>query len=86
MQLELSTLLEQNFIKFDGEAQIPPQIHSYLSTNFKDLRNLTKDDPVLLQKAKDRWYVPNPEREEDLQKLRERDLLKQFEGYKTDTG
>jgi len=86
VQLELSTLLEQNFIKFDGKGQVPPQIHSYLSTNFKDLRNLPKGDPLLLQKAKDRWYVPNPEREEDLQKLRERDLLKQFEDYKTHTG
>ena len=86
MQLELSTLLEQNFIKFDGQGQLPPQIHSYLSTNFKDLRNLPKDDPRLLNKAKDRWYVPNPEREEDLQKLRERSLLKQFEEYKAHTG
>jgi len=86
VQLELSTLLEQNFLKFDGRGQVPPQIHSYLSTNFKDLRNLSKDSPVLLLKAKDRWYVPNPEREEDLQKLRERDLLSQFEDYKNHTG
>jgi hypothetical protein len=86
MQLELATLLEQNFLKFDGQGQLPPQIHSYLSSNFKELRNLSKDDTVLLRKAKDRWYVPNPEREEDLQKLRERALLKQFEEYKTHTG
>jgi hypothetical protein len=57
-----------------------------LSTNFKDLRNLPKDNPALLRKAKDRWYVPNPEREEDLQKLRERSLLKQFQEYKKHTG
>ncbi len=85
-QLELSKLLEQNFIKYDGEGPLPPQIHSYLSTNFKEMRNLPKDDLQLIKKAKDRWYVPNPEREEDLQKLRERDLLKQFEEYKTHTG
>lgn len=85
-QLELSKLLEQNFIKYDGEGPLPPQIHSYLSTNFKEMRNLSKDDPQLIKKAKDRWYVPNPEREEDLQKLRERDLLKQFEEYKEHTG
>jgi len=86
MQLELSTLLEQNFLKFDGQGQLPPQIHSYLSTNFKEFRNLSKDDSALLHKAKDRWYVPNPEREEDLQKLRERSLLKQFEEYKNHAG
>jgi len=85
-QLELSRLLEQNFIKYDGEGPIPPQIHSYLSTNIKEMRNLKKDDPRLIKKSKDRWYVPNPEREEDLQKLRERDLLKQFEEYKNHIG
>jgi predicted RNA-binding Zn-ribbon protein involved in translation (DUF1610 family) len=86
LQLELSTLLEQNFLKFDGQGLVPPQIHSHLSTYFKDLRGLAKDDPALMHKAKDRWYVPNPEREEDLQKLRERSLLKQFEEYKNHTG
>ena len=86
MQLELSNLLEQNFLKFDGHGQLPSQIHSYLSTNFKDQRSLAKDDAALLHKAKDRWYVPNPDREEDLQKLRERSLLKQFEEYKDHTG
>jgi DNA modification methylase len=85
-QLELSKLLEQNFLKYDGEGLLPPQVHSYLSTNFKEMRNLKKDDAQLIKKAKDRWYVPNPEREEDLQKLRERDLLKQFEEYKNHTG
>jgi len=85
-QLELSTLLEQNFIKYDGVGPVPPQIHSYLSTNFKEFRKLKKDDAQLTKKAKDRWYVPNPDREEDLQKLRERDLLKQFLEYKNHTG
>jgi DNA modification methylase len=85
LQLELSTLLEQNFLKFDGQGLVPSQIHSHLSTYFKDLRGLSKDDPTLMHKAKDRWYVPNPEREEDLQKLRERWLLKQFEEYKNHT-
>jgi DNA modification methylase len=85
-QLELSTILEQNFIKYDGAGPLPPQIHSYLSTNFKEFRRLKKDDTQLIKKAKDRWYVPNPEREEDLQKLRERSLLSEFEDYKKHTG
>ena len=84
--VELDTLLEQNFLKYEGDGPIPPQIHSYLSTNFKDMRKLPKDDPELIKKAKNRWYVPNPEREEDLQKLRERDLLKQFAEYKAHSG
>lgn len=85
-QLELFKLLEQNFLKYDGEDKLPSQIHGYLSTNYKEMRNLAKDDYQLIKKAKDRWYVPNPEREDDLQKLRDRDLLKQFEEYKEHTG
>jgi DNA modification methylase len=80
--LELSTLLEQNFLCFDGKGKVPEQIHSYLSTNWKEMRNLQKDDPVLIAKAKDRWYVPDPNKAGDLEKLRERSLLKEFEEYK----
>jgi len=58
--LELSELLEQNFLRYDGKGDVPSQIHSYLSTNYKDLRNLPKDDESLRAKAKDRWYVPDP--------------------------
>ncbi|MGB5230699.1 MAG: hypothetical protein WBN83_04175 [Desulfoprunum sp.] len=45
--LELDELLEQNFIKYDGKSPVPEQIHAYLSTNWKELRNLPKDDPTL---------------------------------------
>ena len=81
--LELSTLLKQNFLCYDGKEKVPEQIHAYLSTNWKDMRNLAKEDPVLKAKAKDRWYVPDPNKAGDLEKLRERDLLKEFETYKT---
>lgn len=61
---------------------MPEQIHSYLSTNWKELRNLPKDDPTLVAKACDRWYVPDPNKAGDLEKLREKALLKEFEEYK----
>lgn len=80
--LELSTLLDQNFLRYDGKGPVPEQIHAYLSTNWKDLRNLPKDDPTLMAKARDRWYVPDPNKEGDLEKLREKALLKEFEEYK----
>ena len=80
--LELSSLLEQNFLRFDGRGEVPSQIHSYLSTNWSDLRNLPKDNPALVTKARDRWYVPDPNKAGDLEKLRERALLKEFEEYK----
>ncbi len=79
---ELDELLAQNFIKFDGKGPVPEQIHAYLSTNWKDLRNLPKDDPALIAKARDRWYAPDPNKSGDLEKLRERALLKEFEEYK----
>lgn len=85
-QLELSKLLDQNFLKYKGKGPVPPQIHSYLSSNFKEMRKLSKDDSQLVNKAKDRWFVANPDLDEQLQELRERDLLKQFEGYKIHTG
>jgi hypothetical protein len=80
--LELLELLEQNFLRYDGKGEVPSRIHSYLSTNFKELRNLANDDPVLRAKAKDRWYVPDPNKGGDLEKLRERALLKEFDEYR----
>ena len=62
-------------------SEVPPQIHAYLSTNFKDLRNLPKDAPSLRTKAKVRWYVPDPHKAADLEKLRERTLLREFTEY-----
>jgi inorganic pyrophosphatase len=79
---ELTELLEHNFICYDGKGPVPEQIHAYLSTNWKELRNLPKDDPTLVAKARDRWYVPDPNKAGDLEKLREKALLKEFEEYK----
>lgn len=83
--LELSELLEQNFLRFDGQGEVPSQIHSYLSTNFKELRNLPKDAPALRGGAKDRWYVPDPNKAVDLEKVRERALLREFDQYREST-
>ncbi|HDY85182.1 MAG TPA: DNA methylase, partial [Methylophaga sp.] len=82
LQLELAILLEQNFIKYDAEDDVPSQIHTYLSTNFKDLRGLEKDNPSLKNKAKERWYVPDHNKADDLERLRLRSLMREFETYK----
>lgn len=83
---ELSALIEDNFIQYDGIGDVPSQIHSLLSTNFKDLRGLEKNDPRLMAKAKDRWYVPDPNKAQDLEKKREKALLKEFDAYRAFTG
>ncbi len=80
-QLDLRELLNQNFLLYNENGPVPEQIHSYLSSNWKDLRNLPKDALELVAKAKDRWYVPDPTKAGDLEKLRERALLKEFETY-----
>ena len=57
---------------------MPSQIHSYLSTQFKDLRNLAKDDSHLQSRAKDRWYVPDPGKAVDVEAVRNKRLLAEF--------
>jgi hypothetical protein len=81
-QLDLRELLNQNFLCYEGKGEVPSQIHSYLSTNWPDMRNRSKDDLVLVAKAKNRWYIPDPNKAGDLEKLRERSLLKEFGEYK----
>lgn len=83
---ELSALLEANFLRYDGTSEVPSQIHSYLSSNHKDVRGLEKTDPRLIAKALDRWYVPDPNKAQDLEKKRDKALLKEFEQYKAFSG
>ena len=75
-----------DFLQYDGAGDVPSQIHSYLSTNHKDLRGLEKSDPRLIAKSKDRWYVPDPNKAQDLEKKREKALLKEFQAYLGFTG
>ena len=81
--LELATLLRENFLHYNGQGEVPPQLHAYLSTNYKDLRNLPKDATTLRLKAKDRWYVPDPHKASDLEEIRDRTLLREFKEYQT---
>jgi hypothetical protein len=67
-------------------GDVPSQIHSYLSTNHKDLRGLEKNRSALVAKAKDRWYVPDPNKAQDLEKKREKALLKEFDTLRAFTG
>jgi hypothetical protein len=65
---------------------VPAQIHSYLSQNFKNLRSLDKGDPVLIEAARDRWFVPDLNKAVDLERRREKMLLKEFESYVKSSG
>lgn len=83
---ELAGLLEDNFLKYDGKGPIPGQIRGYLRQNWKDFRTLADDDPLLVDKSRDRWYVPDPNKQQDVEKRREKALLKEFERYRDHKG
>lgn len=83
---ELLRLLDENFLKFDGNGPVPSQIHAYLSSNWKELRNLDKDDPQLVEKARNRWFVPDPNKQQDVEARREKALLREFDIYKAHKG
>jgi len=85
-QLELHELLEQNFLRYDGVGEVPGPIHGYLSHSYRDLRGLDKADAALRAKAKDRWFVPDPRKAGDLEQLRERTLLRDFDDYAVGKG
>lgn len=78
---ELKALLDQYFLCYQGEGDVPPQIHSYLSTNFKELRTLSAENDMLRSKARDRWFVPDPRKNADVELLREKRLLEEFWSY-----
>ncbi|MEW5804277.1 MAG: DNA methyltransferase [bacterium] len=106
--LELSEMLGQNFLCYDGKGSIPGQIVSWMkqSANLRELINEEVQNgrceieasgalraphpappstlhPSLLHEAKDRWYVPDPNKAGDLEKLRDRALLREFEEYRS---
>lgn len=78
---ELDDLLVQNFLRYEGDTVIPDQIAGYLRRNYREYRGLDNNDDKLREKSKSFWYVPDPNKQADLEKLREKTLLREFEGY-----
>lgn len=96
--LELMELLEQNFLRYEGKGPIPAQIVSWMKQSAdlrkiiqdelasrrasEENGQLNTQHATLVARAKDRWYVPDPNKAADLEKLRERALLREFEEYR----
>jgi hypothetical protein len=78
---ELETLLEINFLKYEGHGPIPEPIQHYLSKRLEAYNHLAADNPTLQQAAVERWYVPDPQKHHDLEKIRENHLLREFKHY-----
>ena len=78
---ELDDLLQQNFLRYEGDEDVPNQIAAYLRANYPNLRGLSENNPILIEKGMNRWYVPNPNKQADLEQLREKSLLREFDTY-----
>lgn len=83
---ELDDLLIQNFLRYEGDTVVPDQIASHLRRNYRDYRGLESDDDKLKVRSVNCWYVPDPNKQADLEKLREKTLLREFESYVEDLG
>jgi len=82
--------------QLDPEQGDGPQTYSDLANKFKielhqvtyeampELREILEDN--FLHNQEERWYLPDPAKEEDLQALRERGLLREFSTYHTGKG
>ena len=84
--IEIRDILDGNFVCYDGTGPVPATLHSYLSHSYHDLRNLPKDDPHLVEKARGRWYIPNPGKSEEMEQRRRRTLMREFETYRETPG
>lgn len=99
--LELGDLLRENFLRYREGDPIPAQIISWMKQSASHRPKIAElearaggipatglqiHDPDLISAAKDRWYVPDPNKAQDLEKLREGALLKEFDAYKTFKG
>jgi hypothetical protein len=96
--LELSDLLKQSFLAYEGDGPLPAQLVSWMKQSEKlrkiinveltagrsteDNGKLETHNAELLASAKDRWYIPDPKQAGDLEKLRERALLREFGEYR----
>lgn len=89
--LELLEILGGVCFRYDGNGPVPDQIWDWLRTR-EDLKDPMKTEDqnapsaALHPEAKDRWYVPDPNKALDLEKIRERALLKEFDSYRDFTG
>jgi DNA modification methylase/predicted RNA-binding Zn-ribbon protein involved in translation (DUF1610 family) len=63
----------------DLQPQFLRELHQARHEDLPELSDLLAQN--FLQDERDRWYAPDPGRQEDLEKLRERSLLREFQDY-----
>lgn len=60
------------------------ELHQFKHEKLPELRDLLEES--FLQDVQGRWYIPDPNKQSDLDKLREKALLRAFEEYKAGKG
>ena len=73
--LELADLLEENFLRYDGVGEVPNRLREQHFAG-------AGGEQAFRAKARDCWYVPDPNQAGDLEKLRERALIREFQEYR----
>ena len=67
--IELKEILELNFFCITTDAaRCRARSTATSPPTSKTLRNLDKEDSKLIEKARDRWYVPDPNKQADLER------------------
>ena len=71
-------------------AEIQPPFFTELQAGLPDWEELPNLRQLLevtfVQDSQDRWYVPDPKKAEDMEKVRQRSLLREFEQYTASRG
>jgi predicted HTH transcriptional regulator len=80
--LDLHQLLAENFLRFDGADMVPNQLHSYFTAEREDLALCSPSDPALREAAEGHWYLPDVKDSTDGARLRERELLADYNTYR----
>ncbi|RMD58431.1 site-specific DNA-methyltransferase [Candidatus Parcubacteria bacterium] len=68
----------------DLQPRFLREMHQARHEKLPELRDILEEN--FLQDETEHWYVPDPERGEDLEKLRERSLLREFQEYTQSKG
>jgi len=68
----------------DLQPKFVQQLHQSKYEDLPELKVILEQ--AFLQDAKERWYVPDPERAADLEKLRQNALLREFNEYRKSKG
>jgi DNA modification methylase/predicted RNA-binding Zn-ribbon protein involved in translation (DUF1610 family) len=63
----------------DLQPKFLRELHQARHEKLPELRDILEEN--FLQDEQERWFVPNPERQEHLEQLRERSLLREFQEY-----